>query len=137
MAAYPECYLNEIVETQGKLFEYVADITPKVNVEDFINKYMMSKTRMYLDRTDAYLSNLNAKELYDYFCQTENFTPKKGKGLDGFKPNWIGQFYAFYQWKNNTPSVSIIKKLPLEFMEASYYGLHDLDIDLAEKKIKV
>lgn len=25
MAAYPECYLDEIVETQGKLFEYVAD----------------------------------------------------------------------------------------------------------------
>ena len=62
MHAYPDCYLNEIVETQGKLFEYVAD-NPSVDFDDFIQRYMKGKTRSFLDRADAYLSNLDAKEL--------------------------------------------------------------------------
>ena len=37
MNAYPECYVNEIVETQGKLFELVAD-SPSVDFDDFIEK---------------------------------------------------------------------------------------------------
>ena len=57
MNAYPECYVNEIVETQGKLFELVAD-TPSVDFEDFINRYITGKTRNYLDRADAYLQIL-------------------------------------------------------------------------------
>lgn len=32
------------------------------------------------------------------------------------------------------PSSEIIEKLPLDFMKASYYGLHDLDLDLAVRK---
>lgn len=135
MAAYPKCYLDEIVETQGKLFELVADFSPAVNVEDFIEKYMKSKTRNYIDHADAYLSNMNAKELYEYFCKTEKFSPQKGSGLSGFSPNWIGQFYAYFQWKTNSKSSGIVEKYPVDFMKAAYYGLHDLDLDLAAKKI--
>lgn len=135
MEAYPKCYLNEIVETQGKLFDYVADISPKVDVEDFIQKYMKSKTRSFIDRADAYVSNMNEKEIFEYFCKIDNFSLQNGNGLSGFMPNWIGQFYAFYQWQNNIPSSEIIEKLPLDFMKASYYGLHDLDLDLAVRKV--
>lgn len=135
MEAYPKCYLNEIVETQGKLFDYVADISPKVDVEDFIQKYMKSKTRSFIDRADAYVSNMSEKEIFEYFCKIDNFSLQNGNSLSGFMPNWIGQFYAFYQWQNNIPSSEIIEKLPLDFMKASYYGLHDLDLDLAVEKV--
>lgn len=135
MEAYPKCYLNEIVETQGKLFDYVADISPRIDVEDFIQKYMKSKTRSFIDRADAYVSNMNEKEIFEYFCKIDNFSLQNGNGLSGFMPNWIGQFYAFYQWQNNIPSSEIIEKLPLDFMKASYYGLHDLDLDLAVRKV--
>lgn len=91
MNAYPECYVNEIVETQGKLFELVAD-TPSIDFDDFIKRYMTGKTRTYLDKADAYLSNLNEKELYEYFCKLDRFAPKKGSSLSGFAPDWIGQF---------------------------------------------
>ena len=97
---------------------------------------MESKTRSFLDRGDAYLSNMNAKELYEYFCKEDHFEIREGNSLTGFKPNWIGQFYAFYQWENNIPSRILIKKIPIDFMEASYNGLHDLDLDLAVKKIR-
>ncbi|MCR4715437.1 MAG: hypothetical protein K5751_13795 [Treponemataceae bacterium] len=107
MNAYPECYVNEIVETQGKLFELVAD-SPSIDFDDFIEKYMASKTRGYLDRADAYLSNLNEKELFDYFCKVDGFVPKQGKTLSGFAPDWIGQFYAQSQWQENIPSATFV-----------------------------
>ena len=135
MASYPECYLDEIVETQGKLFEYVADFEPQVDVEDFITNYMTSSTRRHLDHADAYLSNLNKNELYEYFCKFDNYQLKSGNGLSGFKPNWIGQFYAYFQWQNNISSVETLLKVPLDFIETAYYGLHDLDLDIAVKKV--
>lgn len=134
MNAYPECYVDEIVETQGKLFELVADNT-SVDFDDFIKHYMTGKTRSYLDRADAYVSNLNEKELFDYFCKIDNFSPKKGKSLPGFAPDWIGQFYARSQWQENLPSNKLISIIPPDFIKASYAGLHDLDLDLAVDKV--
>lgn len=134
MNAYPECYVNEIVETQGKLFELVSD-SPSIDFDDFIERYMTGKTRTYLDRADAYLSNLNEKELFEYFCKVDGFYPKAGKSLSGFAPNWIGQFYARSQWQENIPSSQLVKILPVDFVKASYAGLHDLDLDLAVNKV--
>ena len=45
MKAYSEAYLEEVVENQGRLFDYVAETFPDKDTEDFINAYMMSKTR--------------------------------------------------------------------------------------------
>jgi len=134
MNAYPECYVNEIVETQGKLFELVSD-SSSIDFNDFIERYMTGKTRTYLDRADAYLSNLNEKELFEYFCKVDGFYPKSGKSLSGFAPNWIGQFYARSQWQENIPSRQLVKILPVDFVKASYAGLHDLDLDLAVDKV--
>ena len=119
MNAYPECYVNEIVETQGMLFELVSD-SPSIDFDDFIERYMTGKTRTYLDRADAYLSNLNEKELFEYFCRVDGFCPKEGKSLSGFAPNWIGQFYARSQWQENIPSRQLVKILPVDFVKASY-----------------
>ena len=134
MVAYPECYVDEIVETQGKLFELIAD-SSDIDFDDFVENYMTSKTRTYLDRADAYLSNLLAKELYDYFCKVDGYSPKEGESLTGFAPDWIGQFYARSQWQENVPSAKLIKLLPVDFMKVSYRGLHDLDLDLAVDKV--
>lgn len=35
----------------------------------------------------------------------------------------------------NVPSAKLIKLLPVDFMKASYMGLHDLDLDLAVDKV--
>ena len=134
MVAYPECYVDEIVETQGKLFELIAD-SSDIDFDDFVENYMTSKTRTYLDRADAYVSNFLAKELYDYFCKVDGYSPKEGESLTGFAPDWIGQFYARSQWLENVPSAKLIKLLPVDFMKASYRGLHDLDLDLAVEKV--
>lgn len=45
MGAYAVEYLNDVVENQGKLFDFVARSFPNNYTEDFIITYMASKTR--------------------------------------------------------------------------------------------
>lgn len=45
MRAYEEAYLSEVVESQGKLFDFYAQKFPEKDTEDFIQIYMKSKTR--------------------------------------------------------------------------------------------
>lgn len=69
------------------------------------------------------------------FTETELYSLKSGKALDGFMPDWIGEFYAYYQWYYNIPSAEVLKKVPLDFIKKAYYGLHDLELDLAVQKV--
>lgn len=135
MGAYSEVYLQEIVETQGDLFESVSDYVPGIDVRNFIEVYMSGKTRSYIDQAKAYVCTMNAEQLWEYFRQGEFFQPKKGNGIGGFIPNWIGQFYAYFQWYYNMPSKEVVSLLPVDFMIAGYRGLHDLDLELAVRKV--
>lgn len=99
MPAYNEAYLDEVVETQGKLFAYIAYDFPDMDTKDFIESYMKSKT------------------------------------LGVFIPNWIGRFYAYYQWKYDLPSDELLKIVPLDFLKRSFYGLQDLEIELAAARV--
>ena len=135
MRAYSKDYLNDVVENQGKLFDFVAQNFSDKNTEDFIKTYMQSKTRKSIDEAKAYVNTMSAKELWDYFTETENYVLKSGKAIDGFMPDWIGEFYAYYQWYYNIPSSDVLKKVPIDFLKKAYYGLHDLELDLAVQKV--
>lgn len=135
MRAYARDYLNDVVENQGKLFDFVAQSYPNMDTEDFIKTYMASKTRKSIDEAKAYVNTMSAKELWEYFIETENYSLKSGKALNGFMPDWIGEFYAYYQWYYNISSVEVLEKVPLDFLEKAYYGLHDLELDLAVQKV--
>ena len=73
MHAYAKDYLNDVVENQGKLFDFVAQSFPEKDTEDFITTYMQSRTRKSIDEAKAYVNTMNAQELWDYFTETENF----------------------------------------------------------------
>ncbi|XCB29500.1 hypothetical protein RQN30_09840 [Arcanobacterium hippocoleae] len=115
MRAYPNDYLNDVVENQGKLFDFVAQNFPDKDTEDFIKTYMQSKTRRSVDEAKAYVNTMSAKELWSYFSETESYVLKSGKALAGFMPDWIGEFYAYYQWYYNIPSSEVLEKVPLDF----------------------
>ena len=53
MRAYPEEYLNDVVENQGKLFDFVAQTFPSKDTEAFISAYMESKTRQSKTRKSS------------------------------------------------------------------------------------
>ena len=135
MRAYPDSYLEEVVENQGKLFDLVAQSFPDKDTEDFINSYMVSKTRKSIDEAQAYVNTMDAKTLWEYFENTDGYVLKKGKALEGFMPDWIGEFYAYYQWYFNMPSAEVVKKITVDFLKKAYWGLHDLDLELAVKKV--
>lgn len=116
MRAYSQDYLNDVVENQGKLFDFVAQSFPDCDTEDFIKTYMASKTRKSIDEAKAYVNTMSAKELWDYFNETEQYSLKSGKALDGFMPDWIGEFYAYYQWYYDIPSAEVLKKYPLTLL---------------------
>ena len=70
MRAYSDAYLEDVVENQGKLFDFVAQNFPDSDTEDFINTYMQSKTRKSIDNAMAYVNTMDAKELWNYFSDT-------------------------------------------------------------------
>lgn len=135
MRAYSESYLEQIVETQGQLFDFVAYKFPDCDTECFITEYMKSYTRQRIDIADAYLANEDVEDLFSWFIKLDNYKPKDGKAMQGFMPDWIGEFYAYFQWYYNVPSRELIERIPLEFLKRAYPGLHDLDLELAVEKV--
>jgi len=133
---YNIVYLQEIAETQGALFERLQDVAPRVDGLEFIRSYMKSDTRSYLDKGDAYLATLGPKGLMDYYQSEDAHEVKAGVPLRGFAPNWIGQFYAQYQWQTGSPSSEIVDQIPPEWLVSAYPGLHDLDMRLAVNKVE-
>ena len=133
---YDRSYLQEISETQGALFERLQDIAPEADGIEFIRAYMKSGTRAYIDKGDVYLSTLGPKELMAYYRGEECPVVRFGKPLGGFAPNWMGQFYAQYQWRTGTPSADIVDQIPPEWLVSAYPGLHDLDMTVAVEKVR-
>ena len=89
----------------------------------------------HIDEAKAYVNTMDAKELWKYFTETEHYQLKDGRALEGFMPDWIGEFYAYYQWFYAIPSAEVIAKVPLDFLKKAYFGLHDLDLELAVRKV--
>ena len=135
MRAYAEEYLLDVVENQGKLFDFVSESYPDCDTEDFITSYMSSSTRKAIDEGQAYVNTMDYKTLWDYFSRKDGYTPKKGLAIEGFMPEWIGEFYAYYQWYYNISSSELVKKVPVDFLKKAYGGLHDLELELAVKKV--
>ena len=132
---YRESYLDEIAETQGAMFEGLQDASPDVDGMDFIRRYMKSETRAFIDHGDAYLATLGPSLLMEYYRSKETSVPKPGNPIRGFAPNWMGRFYAHYQWETGTPSGDIVEVISPEWLHMAYSGLHDLDMRLAVEKV--
>lgn len=132
---YDASYLQEIAETQGALFERLQDVVPTADGVDFVRTYMKSQTRAYLDKGDVYLATLGPTGLLDYYRREEPTAVKPGEPLRGFAPNWMGQFYAQYQWQTGMPSCDVVERVPPGWLASAYPGLHDLDLELAVEKV--
>lgn len=135
MHAYSESYVDDIVENQGRLFDYFAQTYPNKSTEDFIVTYMKSKSRKSINDSKSYVMTMDFEELWNYFYTTEVVDIKDGETIPGFIPDWIGEFYAYYQWFYNIPSSLIVEKIPVNYLIHAYPGLHDLDLELAVKKV--
>lgn len=135
MKAYPVDYLDDVVETQGKLFDLISQTYPDKDTKGFIQAYMSSKTRKSIDEAQAYVSTMTATDLLAYYLDTEQYVFQPGVAMEGFLPDWIGEFYAYYQWYYDIPSAELVKRISVDDLMRSYHGLHDLDLSLAVQKV--
>lgn len=133
--AYQKAYLDEIVETQGKLFDRMQEFYEGIDTKAFINTYMRSRTRAFIDAGQPYVCTMDSEELWEYFRKTDRFAPEKGEVIGGFVVDWIGEFYAYFQWYYNIASAQVVELIPVDFLLIGYAGLHDLELDLAVKKV--
>lgn len=133
--AYPIAYRDEIVETQGKLFGRFQCEHPQADGEDFMSAYMRGTIRSRIDHAAAVFANMTAAELKQEFLSREGYVVRPGRPLDPLAADWIGQFYAYYQWRTGEKSGDIVARIPARVMVAAYPGLHDLDISLAVERI--
>lgn len=136
MTAYPEVYIARIKKTQGKVFDKIRDELPDADEKWFIESYMRSEIRELLDEGNPMLAHKPSPELIHAFIKREcGGEYQKGKALEGFTAQWIGEIYALYQWQYNIPSARLIELLPVERMAELYIPLHQVGWDLAVKKI--
>ena len=135
MQVYSKSYLDGIVKTQGELFDFFARRYPDCDTADFITEYMNGKTRADIDAGQAYVCTMNSDELMQWYLGKSAYQTKPGESMKGFLPDWIGRFYAYYQWATQVSSRDTIKAVPISFMKLAYPGLHDLDLRLAVKKV--
>lgn len=133
--AYPIAYRDEIVETQGRLFGWFQCENPDADGLDFIDAYMRGETRARIDDAAAVLSNMTAAELSEEFVAHDGYVKRPGRAIDPFAADWIGQFYAYYQWQTGARSRDIVSIFPSHVMCAAYPGLHDLDLSLAVERM--
>ena len=132
---YDRSYLDFVVEEQGRLFESLQDDRPEVDSADFIVSYLKSSTRRQLDEGHAYYLTLDAAHLKETFLDESGYVPKAGTPIRGFAPNWIGQFYARFQWETGISSAEALGQVPLKWLVNAYSCLHDLDLGVAVQKV--
>ena len=133
--AYPIAYRDEIVETQGKLFGRFQCEHPDSDGEDFVSSYMRSTPRAHIDHAAALLANMTPAELKREFMLRDGYVIRPGRSLDPLAADWIGQFYAYYQWQTGESSRDIVARIPTHVMVAASPGLHDLDMSLAVERV--
>lgn len=129
--AYHPSYVDEVIETQGKLFLHVAEAFPACDTSDWITRYMKSRTRQYIDEGHPSALTRDVPELLEMTERQENIYPVPGEAMAGFMPDWIGEFYALFQWKYNVPSRTLVELIPVSLLEQRFGGLHDLDLEVA------
>ena len=135
MEVFAKSYLKQIVEVQGTLFDTYARSRPDCDTRHFIETYMKSRTRASIDVGHAYVCTMYADDLMRWFREHDKYEDRPGESLQGFAPDWIGRFYALYQWSQKISSAETIQAVPLDYLIPAYRGLHDLELDLAVAKV--
>ena len=95
---------------------------------------LIGKLGSFLKKDRQICSRWILKNSFIIFLEFDKYQIKQGEEIGGFLPNWIGQFYAYFQWFYKIPSREVARQIPLDFLIAGFAGLHDLDLEVAVKK---
>lgn len=128
MSTFKKVYLDQVVEEQGRLYGDAADAG--YDMQDLSDKYMSSLLKEQMDKGRAYWLTRFGWELMP-MLQEEVTLVKSKETQHGFLNEWIGQMYAYVQWKTEISSRELIIKLPYKELARIYSGLHDRSLEEA------
>lgn len=126
-------YLDEIVDTQGQLFENA--VLLKYDYIDFVNKYMKSEFRAYLDIREPVRSNMLWPEQLEWILKETKIKKHREVKFDYMLANWLGEFYGLMQYKTQIPSYELVQILAPAKLATAALGMHDLDMQLAIDRV--
>lgn len=121
-------YIDDLAEETGELFGHWAD--NHMNMDEMITRYMKSHFRENVDKRYAKFCTQPWDEMAQHF---ENIPGDKG--FDPILCVWLGYFYTYLQEYTQVSSKDLINKYPFKTMYRSSNVLHDLDMELAIKKV--
>lgn len=134
--AYNPVYLEELMYNVGELFADIQAYLPGIDVKWFINDFMHTELAYCaLDKGYPRQVNYAPGDFVRAYIKERGLDYKTGDSWGGFLNVWVGQIYCYLVWYYNIPSKRIIQLVSLETIERVYPGTHDLDIDLAAKRI--
>lgn len=122
-------YLNDVVESQGELFQYV--YKNGLDLVNFAKSYMKSKIKGYMDRGNPIPLNWNGYEIYEELGlrSVNDILPYDTRS------DWFGQFLALLQYRTRIDSAKLDDIFDFSSILDRYNTLHDLDLELAVKKL--
>lgn len=124
-------YIDELAESQGVAFSMAVE--QGFDMCSFANMFMQSDARSHMDNGSAYWMTMTPDIMIDRLNM--NCVDKTKIEYSETMAEWLGEFYARYQYYTNIPSSKIVKLITPEFICKRYNVLHDLDMSVAVKKL--
>lgn len=124
----------QLCDIQGRLFELALET--KLDMSDFIEKYMNSETAAYFDlpydRLQWAGEEYILENLQDEAAVKTDDDPKYTRE----EVYWIGYLYRYWHFYTGESSKEIYLQSPAELMKSCYLGFHTLDPGMAVDDLK-
>lgn len=140
---YFEDYLEQDMRNQGYLFEHILEICKGIDLEWFVETFMMGLTRSQLDEAHPKLLNEAAEDLFDHFILFDlgdnKSKVKRSAKRYNFRENelyWVGWMYAYLQYKADTSSSKVYQAIPFIDMLGLYKLGHEMSKEVFFDKQK-
>ena len=121
-------YVDDLSEETGRLFEYRA--LNHMDVGEMVTQYMRSQFRENVDKRYARFCTQAWYEMAEHVACTTGTTE-----YDATLCEWLGYLYTFLQLYTGESSRVLMDKHPFSEMYVRSGVLHDLDMDLAVRKV--
>ena len=121
-------YINDLAEETGNLFGYWAN--NRMNMDDMVTRYLKSHFRENIDKRYAKFCTQTWSEMADKFEDVPG-----DETYDSTLCEWLGYFYTYLQGYTRQSSKELIELYPFQMMYHKANVLHDLDMELAVRKV--
>ena len=126
-------YERQLCDIQGRLFE--RSRIRGLDSEDFIEKFMNSKTCEYLDMPYDRLQWAGEEYILENLLDETPVRPH-GKKYGKEELFWAGYVYRYWHLLTGESGREIFSQANAERMKDCYFGFHSLDVAMAIEDLK-